>query len=61
MTSLAKLVFVDTHSRRDNQRIEADENLSMAFENLFHMPFDIIENYASTISTLDISHNKFSR
>ncbi|XP_012260584.1 leucine-rich melanocyte differentiation-associated protein-like isoform X2 [Athalia rosae] len=64
MTSLAKLVFVDTHSRRSpGDQTEADHNqaLSLAFENLFHMPFDIIETYGSTLSTLDISHNKFSR
>lgn len=61
MTSLAKLVFVDTHSRREAPEGEADQALSLAFENLFHMPFDIVETYASTISTLDISYNKFSR
>ncbi|XP_046736271.1 leucine-rich melanocyte differentiation-associated protein-like isoform X1 [Diprion similis] len=64
MTSLAKLVFVDTHSRSNQNgaaESESDEALSLAFENLFHMPFDIIETYGSTLRTLDISYNEFSR
>ncbi|XP_043266728.1 leucine-rich melanocyte differentiation-associated protein-like isoform X2 [Venturia canescens] len=69
MTSLGKLIYMDTHSRYPNNSTSADdaatidssETLSLAFENLFYMPFDIIENYGSTIHTLDLSHNKFCR
>jgi hypothetical protein len=67
MTSLGKLVFVDTHSRQPKQLFtntssqSLNNSLSLAFENLFYMPYDIIENYANIVQTLDISHNKFSR
>ncbi|XP_015600694.1 leucine-rich melanocyte differentiation-associated protein isoform X2 [Cephus cinctus] len=67
MTSLGRLVFVDINSRHpkslysDESSIDVTDSLSLAFENLFHMPFDIIESYGSTLRTLDISHNKFSR
>lgn len=67
MTSLGKLIFIDIHCR--NPRISSStdlqkdyvESLSFAFQNLFYMPFDIIENYGNMIYTLDISHNKFCR
>ncbi|XP_051159612.1 leucine-rich melanocyte differentiation-associated protein-like isoform X1 [Leptopilina boulardi] len=68
MTSLGKLIFVDSHSRHskslssdESSNLDFNESLSLAFESLFHMPYDIIENYANSINTLDISHNKFSR
>lgn len=76
MTSLGKLVFNDTHSRHPtvhsdssckktqqycNDSSNNTTSLSLAFENLFYMPHDIVENYGHTISTLDISHNKFNR
>ncbi|KAG7203772.1 hypothetical protein KM043_013794 [Ampulex compressa] len=67
MTSLGKLIFVDIHSRHskslpsDETSVNTTDSLSLAFENLFYMPFDIIENYGNTIRTLDVSHNKFSR
>ena len=68
MTSLGKLIFVDAHCRHskslsseESSNLDLTESLSLAFESLFYMPYDIIENYASTINTLDISHNKFSR
>ncbi|XP_033333211.2 leucine-rich melanocyte differentiation-associated protein isoform X1 [Megalopta genalis] len=67
MTSLGKLIFVDIHCRQSKslctEKTNADviDSLSLAFEQLFYMPFDIIENYANTVHTLDISHNKFSR
>ncbi|XP_043257335.1 leucine-rich melanocyte differentiation-associated protein-like isoform X2 [Colletes gigas] len=67
MTSLGKLIFVDIHCRHskslstDKSSIDTVDSLSLAFESLFYMPFDIIENYSSTVHTLDISHNKFSR
>ncbi|XP_033217163.1 leucine-rich melanocyte differentiation-associated protein-like isoform X2 [Belonocnema kinseyi] len=68
MTSLGKLIFVNAHSRNlkslsseESANLDLTESLSLAFESLLHMPYDIIENYASTINTLDISHNKFSR
>lgn len=67
MTSLGKLIFVDLHCRQpkslssDKPSLDIIDSLSLAFENLFYMPFDIIENYGSTLRTLDISHNKFSR
>lgn len=61
------MIYVDTHSRYrnatnvDESKIDASETLSLAFENLFYMPFDIIENFGSSIRTLDLSHNKFCR
>lgn len=68
MTSLGKLIFIDAHSRHSKSfssdecsNLDFSESLSLAFESLFHMPYDIIENYANSINTLDISHNKFSR
>lgn len=68
MTSLGKLIFIDSHSRHskslssdESSNLDYSESLSLAFESLFHMPYDIIENYANSINTLDISHNKFSR
>ncbi|XP_078036617.1 leucine-rich melanocyte differentiation-associated protein isoform X2 [Augochlora pura] len=67
MTALGKLIFVDIHCRQSKslctEKTNADliDSLSLAFEQLFYMPFDIIENYANTVHTLDISHNKFSR
>lgn len=67
MTSLGKLIFVDINCREpkslsaEEPSIDLADSLSLAFENLFCMPFDIIENYGSTVRTLDISHNKFSR
>ena len=67
MTSLGKLVFMDVHYRHPKQvyssasSLNPTECLSLAFENLFYMPYDIIENYGHTIQTLDISHNKFGR
>lgn len=68
MTSLGKLVFADTYSRHPPSIIpgisstsNGNDSLSLAFENLFHMPYDIIENYGNKIHTLDISHNNFGR
>ncbi|XP_011314897.1 leucine-rich repeat-containing protein C10orf11-like [Fopius arisanus] len=71
MTSLGKAVFADinerhssTSSENDSELISGDfdeSSLSLAFENLFFMPYDIIERFNSSVSTLDISHNKFSR
>ncbi|NP_001135911.1 uncharacterized protein LOC100216459 [Nasonia vitripennis] len=67
MTSLGKLVFLDTHSRHPKQLFSSttsqnsQESLSLAFENLFYMPYNITENYGNTVHTLDISHNHFGR
>lgn len=67
MTSLGRLIFVDLHCRHpkslssDKSSVDNIDSLSLAFENLFYMPFDIIENYSNTLHTLDISHNKFTR
>lgn len=67
MTSLGKLIFVDIHCRHpkslsaDKSSVDTVDSLSLAFEDLFYMPFDVIENYNNTVHTLDISHNKFSR
>lgn len=67
MTSLGRLIFVDLHCRHpkslssDKSSVDNIDSLSLAFENLFYMPFDIIENYNNTLHTLDISHNKFTR
>lgn len=67
MTSLGQLVFVDSHSRHMTKRLTNDVNpdivdsISLAFENLHFMPYNIIENYGSNLKTLDISNNQFSR
>ncbi|XP_066589970.1 leucine-rich melanocyte differentiation-associated protein-like isoform X2 [Prorops nasuta] len=66
MTSLGKLIFVDIHSRHaksssSGEPVDCTDSLSLAFESLLFMPLDIIDSYANTIHTLDISHNKFSR
>lgn len=73
MTSLGKLIFADINSRHTSRsssddcdsslstNYSDDRSISLAFENLFFMPYDIIEKYDLLISTLDISHNKFSR
>lgn len=63
MTSLGKLVFADTYSRQTDldKSHSSVESLSLGYENLFYMPYNIIENYGSSLLTLDISHNKFGR
>lgn len=63
MTALGKIVFGDIHNRRNKtpEDVEDVVSLSLAYENIFHMPYDIIEKYSDTLSTLDISHNRFSR
>lgn len=67
MTSLGKLIFVDIHARHskslssDETSDDLTECLSLAFENLYYMPYDIMECYGPIVHTLDISHNQFSR
>lgn len=72
MTSLGKLVFGDIHQRyikdsskrsltQDDLSVEYTDSLSLAYENLFYMPLDIVERHSITVNTLDISYNKFSR
>lgn len=69
MTSLGKLIFADINSRvrtkssGDSLSTSDYDNtsISLAFENLFFMPYDIIEKYDDSVLTLDISHNIFSR
>lgn len=62
MTSLGKLVFGDIYDRQNNSSSNSFsvDSVSFAYENMIHMPFDMIEKYGATISTLDISHNKFN-
>ncbi|XP_063992688.1 leucine-rich melanocyte differentiation-associated protein-like isoform X2 [Diachasmimorpha longicaudata] len=70
MTSLGKSVFADINERHTSSSSDSDgaistdsdgASLSLAFENLFFMPYDIMERFNSCVTTLDISHNKFSR
>uniref|UniRef100_A0A1B6FF38 U2A'/phosphoprotein 32 family A C-terminal domain-containing protein n=1 Tax=Cuerna arida TaxID=1464854 RepID=A0A1B6FF38_9HEMI len=39
---------------------EEEERLTLAFENLDHIPPSITNNFSSTIKILDLSHNNFS-
>ncbi|KAG8230293.1 hypothetical protein J437_LFUL010196 [Ladona fulva] len=60
MTSLGKLVFVDLHeSKGDKFMNEDDERLSLAYENLEDLPYNLIECFAGFAKTLDLSHNRF--
>lgn len=66
MTSLRQLTFADIHSRHSQpcsleNSINFTESLTLAHENLFYIPNDIIENYGYKIHSLDLSHNKFCR
>jgi len=65
MTCLGTLVFADKHSR---QSLTSDESskkqvnsLSLAYEDLFTMPYNIIQDYGLTVQHLDISNNMFCR
>ncbi|XP_046398851.1 leucine-rich melanocyte differentiation-associated protein-like isoform X2 [Ischnura elegans] len=60
MTSLGKLVFVDIHDGKGNKYVsEEDERLSLAYENLEDLPYNLIECFAGFVKTLDLSNNKF--
>ncbi|KAL0125821.1 hypothetical protein PUN28_004703 [Cardiocondyla obscurior] len=65
MTCLGALVFADKHSRQsstsgDSTKVQAD-SLSLAYEDLFSMPYNIMQDYNLTVQHLDISNNMFSR
>ncbi|XP_011699705.1 PREDICTED: leucine-rich repeat-containing protein C10orf11-like isoform X1 [Wasmannia auropunctata] len=65
MTCLGALVFADKHSRQsftsgDSSNTQVD-SLSLAYEDLFTMPHNIIQDYSLTVQHLDISNNMFSR
>ncbi|XP_012530938.1 leucine-rich melanocyte differentiation-associated protein isoform X4 [Monomorium pharaonis] len=65
MTCLGTLVFADKHSRQsltssDSSKEQVD-SLSLAYEDLFIMPYNIIHDYCLIIQHLDISNNMFSR
>ncbi|XP_067013253.1 leucine-rich melanocyte differentiation-associated protein [Anabrus simplex] len=59
MTSLAKLVYVN--NRGDDASYITAENkiLTLAYENLEEIPLNLVYNFGSSVSTLDISHNQF--
>lgn len=62
MTAVAKLVWEDTHNKLSKIEEETNvESLSLAFENIYYVPFDIIEKYSPSVKTLDLSNNRFSR
>ncbi|XP_071652900.1 leucine-rich melanocyte differentiation-associated protein-like isoform X1 [Temnothorax longispinosus] len=65
MTCLGTLVFADKHFRQSSTSDDLSKNqvdsLSLAYEDLFTMPYNIIQDYSLTIQHLDISNNMFSR
>lgn len=65
MTCLGALVFADKHSRQsstsDDSSKKQIDSLSLAYEDLFTMPYNIIQDYSLTVQHLDISNNMFSR
>ncbi|KYN03609.1 PREDICTED: leucine-rich repeat-containing protein C10orf11-like [Cyphomyrmex costatus] len=65
MTCLGTLVFADKHSRRlstlDDSSKKQNDSLSLAYEDLFIIPYNIIQDFSFTVQHLDISNNMFSR
>lgn len=65
MTCLGKLVFADKYSRQSSIVNDSSEgladSLSLAYEDLFTVPYNIIRDFSFTLCHLDISHNLFSR
>lgn len=65
MTCLGALVFADKHSRQsstsDDSPKKQVDTLSLAYEDLFTMPHNIVQDYSLTVQHLDISNNMFSR
>ncbi|XP_072746348.1 leucine-rich melanocyte differentiation-associated protein isoform X1 [Anoplolepis gracilipes] len=67
MTCLGTYIFVDRYCRQSTSDSSSDlfakqtDSLSLAYEDLFTMPYDIIQDYGFIIKHLDISHNVFSR
>jgi len=65
MTCLGALVFADKHFRQsstsDDSSKKQVDSLSLAYEDLFTMPYNIIEDYSLIVQHLDISNNMFSR
>ncbi|XP_029664991.1 leucine-rich melanocyte differentiation-associated protein-like isoform X2 [Formica exsecta] len=65
MTCLGTYVFVDKHCRQSSASNDSSakqiDSLSLAYEDLFTMPYNIIQDYGLIIKHLDISHNVFSR
>ncbi|CAL1685416.1 unnamed protein product [Lasius platythorax] len=65
MTCLGTYVFMDKHCRQlsisDGSSGKQIDSLSLAYEDLFTMPYSVIQDYGFIIKHLDISHNVFSR
>ncbi|XP_020292911.1 uncharacterized protein LOC109859151 isoform X2 [Pseudomyrmex gracilis] len=66
MTCLGTLVFADKHSRQslsmsDSTKTQVVNSLSLAYEDLFTIPHNILQDFGTAIYHLDISHNMFSR
>lgn len=65
MTCLGTLVFADKHSRQSlnlsNSTKTQVTSLSLAYEDLFTIPHNILQDFGPAIYHLDISHNMFSR
>ncbi|XP_029154960.1 leucine-rich melanocyte differentiation-associated protein-like isoform X3 [Nylanderia fulva] len=64
MTCLGTYVFMDKHCRQlstsDSSSAQQIDSLSLAYEDLFTMPYNIKQDY-DFVKHLDISHNVFSR
>lgn len=65
MTCLRTYIHVDKHCRQfsisDDASAKQIDSLSLAYEGLFTMPYNIIQDYGFIIKHLDISHNMFNR
>lgn len=65
MTCLGTLVFADKYSRQSSTSDDSSKKqvntLSLAYEDLFTLPYNIVQDYNLTVQHLDISNNMFSR
>ncbi|XP_072757028.1 uncharacterized protein [Anoplolepis gracilipes] len=67
MTCLETYIFVDKYCRQSTSDSSSDsfakqtDSLSLAYEDLFTMPYGIIQDYGFFIKHLDICHNVFNR
>lgn len=65
MTSLARLVFVDLRDADDDEEeddystMEDDSRLTLAYENLQDMPYNLVDSFGIFVRTLDLSNNNF--
>ncbi|XP_063226531.1 leucine-rich melanocyte differentiation-associated protein-like [Bacillus rossius redtenbacheri] len=59
MTSLRKLVFVDLEEGETAHLSDENQRLSLAYEELTDMPYNLLDCYAGYVHTLDLTYNKF--